>query len=343
MPIIFQLRQQMAALSRRFGWVGLMFALCVHAGVSYLGLRLFGEANLTDLRTFIYFYFTTALTVGYGDLSPQTAGGRLFVSTWLMIGGIALLTAVIGKTTNSAIELWRKGMKGKGTFATCTGHTVVVGWEGAVSERVIELLHEDETSNDHLIVICDTTLEENPMPGKAEFIRGESLSSAALLQRAGVKGAERTLVRTGSDDMTLAVVLTINQLEPIGHVVAHFSSSETAQLARSYAPKLECTSSMAIEMLVRSSQDPGSSVIINELLSVGRGATQYRLQLPDSFESTVGALYKQLKDSHNATLIGYRAEGQTQPSINPANDTPVRGGELFYIAAARLGGLDSAR
>ncbi|AHL76316.1 potassium channel protein [Stutzerimonas stutzeri] len=341
MSIIIQLRQQLAAITSKFGWAALILALCVHAGVSYAGLRLFGEIPLTEFKTFIYFYFTTALTVGYGDFSPQTAGGRIFVSTWLMMGGIALLTAIIGKTTNSIIEVWRKGMKGKGTFATCTGHTVVVGWEGAISERVVELLHEDETSNDHLIVICDTVLEENPMPGKAEFIRGESLSSMALLQRAGVKGAERTLVRTGSDDLTLAVVLTINQLDPVGHVVAHFSSSETARLARSYAPKLECTSSMAIEMLVRSSQDPGSSVIINELLSVGQGATQYRLQLPDSFESTVGTLYKQLKDKHNATLIGYRADGQTQPSINPANDTLVRGGELFYIASARLGGLDS--
>lgn len=339
MPIIFQLRQHLAAISSRFGWVALLVALLVHAGVSYAGLRLFGEAPLTELQTFIYFYLTTALTVGYGDLSPQTAGGRIFVSTWLMVGGIALLTAMIGKTTNSAIEIWRKGMKGKGTFATCTGHTVVVGWEGAISERVIELLHEDETSNDHLIVICDTALEENPLPGKAEFIRGESLSSATLLQRAGVKGAERTLVRTGSDDLTLAVVLTINQLDPVGHVVAHFSSTETALLARSYAPKLECTSSMAIEMLVRSSQDPGSSVIINELLLVGQGATQYRLQLPDSFVSTVGDLYKQLKDRHNATLIGYRGKDQTQPSINPANETRVSGGELFYIAQARLAGL----
>ncbi len=343
MSIIIQLRRQLAAVTSRFGWAALLFALAVHAGVSYLGLRLFAEAPLTELKTFVYFYLTTALTVGYGDFSPQTAGGRIFVSTWLMVGGIALLTAVIGKTTNSIIAVWRKGMKGKGTFATCTGHTVVIGWEGEISERVVELLHEDETSNDHLIVICDTVLEENPMPGKTEFIHGESLSSLALLQRAGVKGAERTLVRTGSDDLTLAVVLTINQLNPVGHVVAHFSSSETARLARSYAPKLECTSSMAIEMLVRSSQDPGSSVIINELLSVGQGATQYRLLLPESYESTVGALYKQLKDRHNATLIGYRAKDQTQPTINPSNDTPVRGGELFYIANTRLAGLGDAR
>jgi voltage-gated potassium channel len=78
------------------------------------------------------------------------------------------------------------------------------------------------------------------------------------------------------------------------------------------------------------------------MLSVGQGATQYRLLLPESFESTVGALYKQLKDRHNATLIGYRAKDQTQPIINPGNEIPVRGGELFYIADARLAGLGDA-
>ncbi|KID12184.1 potassium channel protein, partial [Rhodobacteraceae bacterium PD-2] len=144
---------------------------------------------------------------------------------------------------------------------------------------------------------------------KAAFIRGESLSSTALLLRAGVPGAERVLVRTPSDDLTLATVLAVNQLSPVGHVVAHFNESEIAALASSYAPSLECTSSMAIEMLVRASQDPGSSVVINELLCVGQGATQYLMRLPEAFEATFGDLYTQMKERHNATLIGYRAKG----------------------------------
>jgi voltage-gated potassium channel len=253
-----------------------------------------------------------------------------------MLGGIALLTAAIGKTTSSVIDAWRKGMKGKGDFTGKVGHTVLIGWEGASSERVIELLLTDETSNDNLIVICDCTLEENPMPGKADFIKGESLSSAALLLRAGVPGAERVLVRTPSDDLTLATVLAVNQLNPVGHVVAHFNESEIAALASAYAPSLECTSSMAIEMLVRASQDPGSSVVINELLCVGEGATQYLMKLPDTYEATFGDMYAQMKQRHNATLIGYRAKGAQQPSINPPCATRVQGGELFYIASTRL-------
>lgn len=336
MSIFVLLRLHAAAFFARFSWAGLGLATGLHVLVAYAGLLALGESHLTAPATYAYFYLTTALTVGYGDLAPLSPAGRLFVAGWVMIGGIALLTATIGKATNLVIDFWRKGMKGKGDYTDRTAHTVLIGWEGKVSERVVELLLEDETSNDDLIVICDAALEENPMPGQAAFVRGDSLSSAALLRRAGVPGAERVLVRTGSDDLTLATVLAVNQLNPAGHVVAHFNDSETAALARAYAPKLECTSGMAIEMLVRSSQDPGSSEVINELLSVGQGATQYRLKLPDGFEGCFGDLYLSFKQRHNASLIGYRAIGEHLPAVNPPGDTRIRGGELFYIAAARL-------
>jgi voltage-gated potassium channel len=151
-----------------------------------------------------------------------------------------------------------------------------------------------------------------------------------------VRGAERILVHTSSDEQTLATVLTINALNPVGHVVAHFESSASAQLARKYAPKLECTSSMATEMLVRAAQDPGSSKVFSELLCVGEGATQFSYKLPQLFASTVGDLYLSLKNDFNAVLIGYQAADAEAPAINPANSTPVKGGVIFYIADQRI-------
>jgi voltage-gated potassium channel len=35
-------------------------------------------------------------------------------------------------------------------------------------------------------------------------------------------------------------------------------------------------------------------------------------------------------------LIGYRAKGAQQPSINPPSAMRIKGGELFYIASTRL-------
>lgn len=227
-------------------------------------------------------------------------------------------------------------MKGKGSYAHIQGHTVLLGWEGSSSERIVELLLKDETSNDHLIVVAATNLDENPLPGKVEFVRGESLFATELLTRAGVAGAERVIIRTTCDDQTLAAVLAVQALQPMGHLVAHFNSSETAALARTYAPRLECTSNMGTELLVRASQDPGSSAVINELLAVGHGATQYRLRLPAELRATFGELYLLFKERHNATLIGYQSGADSVMAVNPPNNTPVQGGDLFYIASARI-------
>ncbi|OEC32611.1 voltage-gated potassium channel [Pseudomonas cuatrocienegasensis] len=338
MSIFLLLRQMVSSVLARFSWAALGLAVFAHFIITYIGLVLAGEQHLIEPVTFFYYYITTAMTVGYGDLAPQSAAGRVFVAIWLMVGGIALLTTVIGKTTNTIIELWRHQMKGKGSFEKHTDHTVLIGWEGASSEEIVNLLKLDETSNDNLIVICASSIEENPMPGHASFIRGETLTSPAVLARAGVATAERVLIRTGSDDQTLAAVLAVHQLQPLGHVVAHFSDTHKANLARSYAPGLECTSSMAVEMLVRSSQDPGSSVVINELLTVGEGATQYRATLATDYEGTFGELFNALKQKYNATVIAYKGPGDSAVIVNPPFEQPVRGGEFYYIANKRMAG-----
>jgi voltage-gated potassium channel len=60
------------------------------------------------------------------------------------------------------------------------------------------------------------------------------------------------------------------------------------------------------------------------------------MKLAPDYVATFGELYARMKDRHNATLIGYRAKGAQQPSINPPNATRIEGGELFYIASTRL-------
>lgn len=338
MMVLLLLRRHVSAFFERFGWAGIGMFLLGHYLLSYILLTLAAEEHLLGGLDFTYFYLTTATTVGYGDLSPKSAAGKLITSTWIMLGGIALLTTVIGKASTSVGDIWRRNMKGQGDCSGLSGHTVLVGWDGDASERIVELLNQDCRTRGNGLVICDSLITENPMPGHASFIKGDSLDSPGVLLRAGVRGAERILVHTRSDSLTLAIVLTLKKLEPAGHVVAHFDNSERAALARSYAPELECTSNMAIEMLVRSAQDPGSSTVINELLCIGEGATQFRHVLSPGFSITCGELYIRLRQEFNATLIGYRAPQGSHFELNPANDLRIEGGEIFYIASTRLQG-----
>lgn len=338
MSLLLLIRFHTASFFQRFGWAGIGMLLAVHFAISYLLLAVAKEEHLLGAFDFVYFYLTTATTVGYGDMSPRTPFGKIATALWIMLGGIALLTTTIGKASTSVSELWRRNMKGLGNYSEWAGHTVLIGWDGEASERIVELLYEEQGTQGRGLVICDALINENPLSGQASFVKGDSLDSPVLLKRAGVIGAARVLVHTRSDSLTLAIVLTLRQLSPQGHVVAHFNNSERAALAKSYAAEFECTSNMSIEMLVRSSQDPGSSVVINELLCVGKGATQYRHALHPGLNTTCGELYIRLRQDFSATLIGYRAPGAAEFEINPANATVVQGGEIFYIASRRLEG-----
>nr|WP_256661700.1 hypothetical protein [Pseudomonas sp. F01002] len=60
------------------------------------------------------------------------------------------------------------------------------------------------------------------------------------------------------------------------------------------------------------------------------------VHLISAYLTLATVLASRMKEHHNATLIGYRTKGATQPSINPPSATRVEGGELFYIASTRL-------
>jgi voltage-gated potassium channel Kch len=69
--------------------------------------------NLSFLDAF-YFSVITLTTVGYGDIAPQTAVGRIF-TVFYILSGIGLIVAFIDNVTKIRIEkrLQKKNKKAK--------------------------------------------------------------------------------------------------------------------------------------------------------------------------------------------------------------------------------------
>lgn len=110
-------------------WGVLIAAALIHATLSWALFAWAGDTVLTDdLVAFAYFYVTTATTVGYGDLSPSSDGGREVALVFVLPGSIALFTAFLGKAVADLGGFWRRRMHGGGDYSGRTGHTIVVGW-----------------------------------------------------------------------------------------------------------------------------------------------------------------------------------------------------------------------
>lgn len=319
-------------------WSAMFAVACVHGLISYILLVLFGEADLTgSLVNFIYFYVVTATTVGYGDLSPATAGGRVAGLLVIIPGSIAIFTAILGKAISDVSTIWRRRMDGFGDYSGRDGHTVILGWQGIRTRRLIELLQADRGEGERVILV-DKSLDQNPMPAVIDYVRSDALSTPGGLQRAGLGQAARVIIRGSDDDETIAATLAASSAHSPAHIVAHFEDERAVELISKQCPDVEAIGSLSAELLVRASRDPGASRVADRLLSAESDDTAFSMVVPAGttsisyFDAMVG-----LKRHYGLTLVGLSGPDDRNVDLNCPTDQRIGAGDqLFYIADVRL-------
>ena len=338
MPVLLsRLGKRLYARISRVGWDIVLVLTAFHFGLSWLLILAVGDGEIARGDVFWYFYATTATTVGYGDYSPATAAGRVVAVFWVMPGGIALFTTIVAKVIQSVADKWRERLRGVASYDSLTGHIVILGWHSARTERMVDHIRGGEDGEERDIVLCTAQAIDNPLPDRVSFVRGPALNAPDLLRRAAVAGAGDIIALGHSDEETLAAALGAAAVNGDAHLVAYFDQRSFADLLRAHCPHAECNVSLSIEMMVRSSQDPGSSRVQGQLLSTLEGPTQFSLRVPDDAGAVgYGALFAELKDKHDATLLGVAdsALGDDLTLNAPARHR-IAGGMIVYFMAAR--------
>ena len=339
MPLVVNLWQRAYIAIATLSWSVLAACFFCHAVISYVLFLASGEAKLTDsLITFAYFYMTTATTVGYGDLSPANEAGRLTNVLVVLPGSIALFTVFLGKAVSSISGFWRRRLQGHGDFSERVGHTLVVGWQGARSRRIIEGLLQDRQASAARIVLLARGLASNPMPDEIDFVTAEQLSELASYARAGAAGAQTLVIRGADDDETLAATLAAHSAASQAHIVAHFQEDDAAALVRHQLPGVEVITSIAAGLLVRAARDPGASQLAALMFASHSVDSAFSMKVPPlAARFAYLDVLLGLKRAHGLTLIGICRAGARSVDLNCAVDCAVGAGDtLFYIADRRV-------
>lgn len=326
-------------------WYTIVMATCFYATTSWLLLYWAGETALTAHIDFIYWLAVTASTVGYGDLSPTTDIGKMIVALYVIPLGLSIFAMVIGRIASWVSIQWRKGVMGL-TKLHVNDHILVIGWNDQRTLQLLSLLlkERDALPEKPDIVLCVKAEIENPMPGKVEFVRVESFNKDEDMNAACIADARTILIDNPLDDVTLTTALYCSQRNPNAHQVAYFNDESLVKLLQQHCPKVECTPSVAVEMLAKSAFDPGSSMLHHDLLSVDDdGQAQFSIGVPTDIPPlTFEQLFVNLKRRYDAILIGFAPQGVYQNmQVNPAMHEQVSAGDkLFYIARSRIAELD---
>lgn len=305
----------------------------IHVIISYIGLVLLAETDLvTNWVRFVYFYVITGSTVGYGDFSPSTEYGQLFVAFWVIPGAISIFAFIVTKLIASIIIFVRNNMSGFGNFENSTDHIVIIGYIPGQTES---LLSETKAAQ----IGCETviiTMQENlPISDKITRVRTTSLAIREDLIRAGCRGAKAIIIMGETDDETMGASLAVGALDTEAHVVVYFRDETKATLVRPHCPNFEFVVSTSVQQVSRAIVDPGASQVLAHLSSTAIGATLNSMDY-DGPDTTVSHL-RTVLGAQGATLIGFRHDDGKDPVLTLTDDTRI--GEehtLFYIAAVRL-------
>ena len=321
-------------------WIILTALLC-YSVVSYVGLWLAGESELIAVDTFVYWLFVTASTVGYGDFSPATAEGKLFTALFVIPFGLSLFAIIVAKIGMLLSEFIKRGKKGL-RMVRSTNHCIIIGWNGSRTLKLIRLLLAKQNSHSEKIVLVVDSKMENPLPNKIEFVSVEGYTEVSSMMRANLSEAARIIIDTPQDDVTLSTALFCKQHNPGCHKTVYFQQESMADLLLPYCPGIEIVPSVSVEMLARSSVDPGSSQLHQQLLDPTIGSSQFSgIYTGDKTVSFKDAFIT-MKESYNATLVGIRDVNSSAVTLNPPNTHQIKNGcLLYYIAESRLNQLSS--
>ena len=287
------------------------------------GLIAFFEPDLS-FASGVWWSIVTLTTVGYGDISPSTTGGRI-LAVLIMFFGIGLLGML---SASLATLLIRKRMKeDKGMCAsTVNNHIIICEWNHRTRAIIKELRADSQTSIIPLILIAD--IEEKPIDDdNLFFIRGsvneETLEKANLMKaQTIVVLGDDSVETTARDAKVVLSTLTIESMNPdVYSVVELVDKANEQHCMRANADEIIIGSELSSHLIASATNNHGISKVISELLSNHYGNEFYSMPVS---EKMVGSkfldIFIAMKTESNATVLGIQKGRNGEFISNPDGD-----------------------
>jgi len=314
------------------------YAMMALAGAILFGTIGFHLVEDWTLADSLYVTVQTLTTVGYGDIPPHSAGGRLFAVVVMLIGagGVALAVSTIVQSVVkwelvSAFGQRRLSKK----MSKLRDHYIICGSGRVGSHLIRDLL----AANESFVII------ENDQQRAAEFSqRGLSVlvGDATLeesLREVGAEHARGLAACLPNDADNVYVVLTARDVNPNLRIVARAAEEQAeAKLLRAganhvIAPTIIGGHRMAVALTKPAVSEFMDSITANEL---GLGFEQVEV---DASSSLVGKDLRAtpIRAELDVVIVSIRRQSG-EILFNPAAGTTVEAGDIL-IAIGRAESL----
>ena len=335
MYLFLKILVQRARRRRNLALVLVLTALVVSIFGNALTFFYFEGPGRPDLTAWdsIWYSVISITTIGYGDFSATTLGGRIGTIVFITVFGLVAFTSALGLLVDWIVEfrvMERIGM----LKLEAKNHLLIIHFPNV--DRVRQVVEEFVSDPNHKkddIVIVAAHPESLPFSHKnVSFVRGSPLEPETY-QRAAVETASKVIIlSTGYDDpnsdsAVASVAQVIRHLNPQLGIVAEVLSPKHELLFGDLENiSLVYTLQLAINLLIQETQDPGVNLLTQVMTSNRLDGTlaSTRVNQPLDLPLSYANVAKRLLDD-DVNLVG----------VIRGKEVHLKFGEL-YLAAGDL-------
>ena len=294
----------------------------------------------------LWWALVTLTTVGYGDISPETALGRSIGGVLMILGmfTLALFAGIVGSTIlQSVISIREEQFRMSGKV----NHIVICGYDlGA--RMLLDVLVEEVSDKNREIIIFAPQERPKDVPAAYTWIDGDptkesELGKARMSQASAVMiVGRRDVPPQSADAQTILTAFTIRRwlkrqeatamrAKPL-YIVAEILDEENVEHARTAgADEVIETTLLGFSLLAHAVEMPGTASIMGRVAATGHNSL-YVGRSPAG-ATTFGELSRRIKSTMGALVIGIRDPDTHVDTLNPPDSTPVAAHmHLVYLA-----------
>lgn len=298
-----------------------------------VGLNYFEQTP--SLLDALWWSFVTITTVGYGDVTPTTLGGRI-TGVVVMVFGIGLLGMFTATVASIFVEGKLKEAKGLNAVKV-TEHFILCGWNDKVKEIIAEMRADKKTESHPIVLLAD--LPEKPLEQKnVYFVSGEvdddNLKKAGLPDAAVVMLiSDDRLDCHSSDAKVVFNALAIRTLHESIYICAEIRGAQNLEhCKRAGANEIVVIGALSSHLLVQAALDHGITHFISDLISNRTGSNLYKIAPP---QHLIGRPFIEslntMKREHNAIPVAVESKDENRFVSNPAMDYELQSDDLLVI------------
>jgi voltage-gated potassium channel len=272
-------------------------------------------------------------TVGYGDLFPVSAAGRIIAGMFILftLGTVGLLITAVSEAVMEVRRMEEHGLIG----TRMEGHVIVCGFNAMARAALIELL----AAGRKVALLCESPAE---LEGARELRRGDQLfvtsgdpSQEVLRDRLNAGGAVAAVVAMRDDAKNLIAALNLKVVSPQIRLVVALQREELRQtLLAGGVTYVASPNELSGRLVASAAFEPEVAQMLEDLMSGAVGETDMQQFPAGPFGGrTVGEVRTELNALDGPLLVALaRKNGDGYKLMpNPSRDTRIEAADQMIV------------